>query len=37
MYKENMSVTDFISEADRFLYQAKSARKNPRREISVYR
>jgi len=37
MYKENMTVTDFISEADRFLYQAKSARKNPSREISVYR
>jgi len=37
MYKENMTVTDFISEADRFLYQAKSARKNPSREISAYR
>ena len=36
MYKENMTVTDFVSEADRFLYQAKSARKNPRREISIH-
>ena len=33
MYKENMTVTDFISEADRFLYQAKSARKNAGRAI----
>lgn len=37
MYKENMTVTDFISEADRFLYQAKSARKNLRSAVSIQR
>ena len=36
MYKENMSVTDFISEADRFLYRAKSARSNPAQWVSAH-
>jgi len=36
MYKENMTVTDFISEADKFLYQAKTARKNSKQESPVH-
>ncbi len=31
MYKESMTVTDFISEADKLLYQAKTDRKHLRR------
>jgi diguanylate cyclase (GGDEF)-like protein len=33
MYRENMSVTDFISEADRLLYRAKTAGKNSMRDM----
>ena len=33
MYKENMTVTDFISEADRLLYRAKTAGKKSMRDL----